>query len=94
MKIFLDDEREAPDGWYLVRDANEALMLILSGNVEIISLDHDLGNDPYTGYWLLNRIEERIAAGETIETKFVVHSANPVGRQNMQRAIVSIERLR
>jgi len=44
MKLFLDDVRDPPSsGWTVVRTAEEAKPMLLSGLVEEASLDHDLG---------------------------------------------------
>lgn len=51
MKVFLDDERDAPDGWVKTRWPNEVIALLQAGLVEELSLDHDLGDDERgTGY--------------------------------------------
>ena len=43
MKVFLDDERDAPPGWILIRDPDELIKLIYDGKVLELSLDNDLG---------------------------------------------------
>lgn len=44
MKVFLDDERVPPNHtWVTVRNAESAIKLLELGDVEVISLDHDLG---------------------------------------------------
>lgn len=48
MKLFVDDERPAPEGWVLAENANDAIVELafaeLHGDqIEVISLDHDLG---------------------------------------------------
>ncbi len=48
MKVFLDDIRPAPDGWVLARWPEDVIELMKSGEVEEISLDHDL-SDPFVG---------------------------------------------
>jgi hypothetical protein len=45
MRVFLDNERETPDGWTRVYWPNEAIRLLETGTVEELSLDHDLGDD-------------------------------------------------
>ena len=95
MKIWLDDIRPAPDGWVWVKNYEEAIELICGPeNFDEISLDHDLGDGP-TGYNVVCCIEGLVGAGfwrKKIPV-FHIHSANPVGRKNMQRAIESIERI-
>ncbi len=43
MKLYLDDMREPPAGWTLVRDISAAKLALESGAVTDASLDHDLG---------------------------------------------------
>ncbi len=51
MKVYLDDERETPEGWTRVYWPYEAIELLQTGQVTEISLDHDLGDDNRgTGY--------------------------------------------
>lgn len=98
--IFLDDVRNPPsDHWIVVRTAGAAYEAILKGNKEdremVVSLDHDLGEDIPTGYDLLNWLEKDIATDQSFRPNiaFQIHSANPVGRDNMARAIGAIERM-
>jgi hypothetical protein len=106
MKIFLDDDPRrdswVDDTWTIVRTAGECLDLIAAhtGEVEILSLDHDLGDDPLvgTGYDVVKVLEQLVGTGElkpiVLPHKIEIHSANPVGRKNIQAAINSIERMR
>jgi hypothetical protein len=45
MKVYLDDERQAPDGWVRVFWPDEVIALLQTGAVRELSLDHDLGDD-------------------------------------------------
>jgi hypothetical protein len=94
MKLFLDDVRNPPDNsWTVTRDAHKCIALLKLGKVEVISLDHDLGENTPTGYDVLKWIEKVTALGEFTPPKEIrVHSANPVGRGVMDAAIVSIRR--
>lgn len=99
MKVWLDDVRDAPDGWVHVRTPEEAIELLRSGKVEEISLDHDLGlasdEAERTGYDVLRWLEEAVATGAwTFPLPEIrIHSANPVGKRRMEHAIDSIQRL-
>jgi hypothetical protein len=107
MKIFLDDDpvRDSwvDDTWTIVRTPEDALTLIMRhyGEVEVVSLDHDLGyfiaDVELTGYDVVKTIERLVFLGELRPQglpRFEIHSANSVGRKNMQAAIDSIERMR
>lgn len=94
MKIWLDDMRPMPSGYthhaYSVNQAKDMIkraesLFELGEKIELIDLDHDLGdyaNDGGDGIKLLDWLAER-------ETFYPVrlHTANPVGRNNMQRLI-------
>lgn len=92
MKVWLDDERPAPFGWVRVRWPSEAIWLLKTGNVDELSLDHDLGDDTIgTGYDVLQWLEEQVAVNDFVPpAKISVHSANSSAREKMLRAIKSI----
>ena len=88
--IYLDDLREAPEGYARVKSVNEAISLIESLeiqniDIELIDLDHDLGDfssDGGDAIKLLDWLVER-------KTFYPVtlHTMNVVGRDNMQKII-------
>lgn len=91
MKLWLDDTRMMPDSFtHHALSVNHAKELIVKAEnigekVELISCDHDLGNyanDGGDGIKLLDWLIER-------ETFYPIklHTANPVGRMNMERTI-------
>jgi hypothetical protein len=88
MKLWVDDEREAPDDWVWVKNSRMASALIfnIENNVEEISLDHDLG-DGDTSMPIAKFIEEQAFHGLRKPPKWTVHSANPVGKQNLEAAL-------
>jgi hypothetical protein len=99
VKVWLDDVREAPAGWVRVKTPEETIELLRSGEVAELSLDHDLGLDTedaeLTGYDVLLWLERQVAEERWSfpPPSIRVHSANPIGRSRMERAIASIERL-
>lgn len=94
MKIWLDDERQTPEGWVRVYWPTEAIELLELNEVETISLDHDLGDDDRgTGYDVLVYIEERSFNEPTYKVpNLLLHTMNPVARAKMQRTIDSINK--
>jgi len=96
MKIFLDDVRPTPAGYTCIRDV-EVLKKVFIWNqdkVKEISLDHDLGENVPTGYDFLVWLEEGVAMGAFEQIpELKIHSANPVGRKNMEAAIKSIYKM-
>lgn len=93
MKVFLDDEREAPEGWIRVRWPEEVIALLATGEVDAISLDHDLDDDVRTGYDVLTWIEEAVATRSFVPPTILIHSANAGARPRMLLAVESIHRL-
>ena len=94
MKVYLDDERQTPEGWTRVYWPNEAIELLESGAVTEISLDHDLGDDERgTGYDVVLWIEEAVATRGFRPPRVKVHSANSSARAKMELGIASIRRL-
>jgi hypothetical protein len=87
MRVYLDDTREAPEGWIRTQTPEEVIALLQTGKVEAISLDHDLGvateERERTGYEVLRWLEEQVATGAWSfpVPEIRVHSANPVGWQ-------------
>jgi hypothetical protein len=94
LRVYLDDERPAPQGWLRVHWPSEAIALLQSGQVQEISLDHDLGDDERgTGYDVILWIEEAVALRGFVPPQIHVHSANASAREKMVAGMRSIERL-
>ena len=94
MKLWIDDVRQAPYDYVWLRSTNEALRFIHANykDVEEISLDHDAGEWAHWGGDFINVLKEmqrlsRRKGFDFSHIKFFLHSANPVGVQNM-RAII------
>ncbi len=94
MRVYLDDERPTPVGWTRVYWPGEAIALLETGQVEELSLDHDLGDDARgTGYDVIVWIEEVVALRGFKPPKISVHSANPSARDKMLAGISAVDRL-
>ena len=96
MKLWIDDIREAPRDYAWIKGTNTALRFIRAhaAEIEVIDLDHDAGDYAKEGgdYIGILRELERLTRNPHIKMdfshiKFRLHSANPVGVQNM-RAII------
>jgi hypothetical protein len=98
LKVFLDDERDAPEGWTFVNTPDMVIALLETGMVSHLSLDHDLGDDEGigTGYDVVLWIEEQVFNGEKFENleTITVHSANASAKIKMEQGIESIEVMR
>jgi hypothetical protein len=91
MKVYLDDERETPDGWVRVYWPEEAIELLKTNSVTELSLDHDLGDDEHgTGYDVVLWIEEAVFTKDFLPPKMKVHSANSSARHKMELGINNI----
>ena len=94
IRVYLDDERATPEGWVRVYWPSEAIELLETGQVEELSLDHDLGDDERgTGYDVILWIEAAVALRSFTPPKIFVHSANPPARAKMLSGIRAIETL-
>lgn len=90
MKLWVDDLRPAPAQYVTAKSVNEAIRLILEAEenhveIEVLDLDHDLGDyckDGGDAIKLLDWLAER---GTLYQVR--IHTANPVGRANMERMI-------
>jgi hypothetical protein len=83
MKLWLDDIRNSPEDYTVVRTVSDAIDMINNRSVTEISFDYDLGlTDNKTGMdlviWMIDNLPP-IKWPHTIK----VHSANPVGRKAM-----------
>lgn len=85
MKLWIDDVRVPPDEeWFWAKTVDVAQTLFDARFAEIrtISFDHDMGMD--TTIPLAEWIEERAFLGKITQMPYwFVHSANPVGRENL-----------
>ena len=94
LKVYLDDERQTPSGWKRVYWPDEAIKLLKTGKVSVISLDHDLGDDRRgTGNDVVLWIEEQVATKGFVPPEIRVHSANSSARAKMEQGIRQIKRL-
>jgi len=83
VKLWVDDARQAPEGWERARDLRQAQAYLSAYPVDEVSLDHDLG-DPRrragTGLDLVRWMIDRKVVPETV----TIHSWNPAGARAMQ----------
>lgn len=94
MRLFIDDERNPPSRKWEVARSLEAVVWYLDniGTPLYISFDHDLGDSVPTGYDIAHLLIERSLDGKIDLTKVKqinVHSANPVGAQNIHGLFAS-----
>lgn len=88
MKVYLDDERTTPEGWFRVYWPDEAISLLKTGKVTHLSLDHDLGDDDRgTGYDVVLWLEEQVICNGFTPPEVTVHSANSSASVKMRTGI-------
>ncbi len=94
--LYVDDERPLPDdlcekGWTQSKTFHEAIVKLELIEFEELSLDHDLacfyGYTELTGYHICLWLAQRKQDGLYVPPKIYLHTANPVGRDNMQSVI-------
>lgn len=96
MKIWVDDVRLAPDGYFHCRSVNEVISTIELAEfletlrpdrkiIELINLDHDAGKFTCDGGDYINILNWLEETGRNYPIH--IHSMNPVGVENMKRII-------
>jgi hypothetical protein len=91
--VWLDDSRTMPEGYEVhVKTAEEAIKLLMSGEVSFISLDHDLGDGNGSGSQVALYIEEHAWRGTLNRLAWRLHTANPVGREYMHSCLSNADR--
>ena len=94
INVWLDDVRPMPKEFDVnPQTAQDCIELLKTGNVKRISLDHDLGpEEAGTGYDVAKWIEENAFFKRLAPLEWSIHSDNPVGIQNMKKALESADR--
>lgn len=96
INLYLDDRRDCPEGFVIARNMEEALFYLENENyeVEILSLDHDLGENKETkellptGYDFVKYFCEYGLYAKRI----YIHTDNPPGREAMYKTLLSSQR--
>lgn len=99
MKLWVDDVRPAPDGFFWAKSVNQAKRTIIdteeynnrprmfdiSHPIEVIDIDHDAGEFAGDGGDYIKLLDWLEETGRNYPIR--IHSMNPVGIENM-RAII------
>jgi hypothetical protein len=93
ISLYVDDLRDCPNGFVVARTVDEAIYFLTHYEVDVMSLDHDLGEDADgslmpSGYDLVKYMGEHRLTARTIH----IHTDNPVGRENMYCSLLSFKR--
>ena len=94
MKLWIDDLREAPEGFGWAKSVNDAKYQIVWWEVHcakydeeglFISVDHDAGDYAHDGGDYIKLLDWLEETGRSYPIH--IHSQNPVGVENMRRII-------
>ncbi len=97
MKLWVDDVRPAPIGYFWCKSVNEAKCIIaqygsridfdnnIVDDIELIDIDHDAGNFAQFGGDYIKLLDWLEETGRNYPIR--IHSMNPVGVENMRRII-------
>lgn len=83
INVYLDDIRPCPKGFALARSADECLLLLADCEVDVLSLDYELGYGQPNGSAVVRGL---IARGK-FPRRIYVHSSSPSGRALMVRLL-------
>lgn len=93
INLYVDDLRKCPESFIIARNYESAIKYLNEYKIDILSLDHDLGEDNkgnllLTGYDIVKYICEN-----NIEVKKIyIHTDNAVGRENMYETLLAARR--
>lgn len=88
LKIFLDDQRDAPGlDWKQFRKGLELLSFLKTTDqiIECISLDYDLGERDFTGADVAREIVKLVQSGHLPHFELMTHSSNSDGAAEIIR---------
>lgn len=93
INLYVDDLRDCPIGFKIARTAEEAIYILETEKVNILSLDHDLGLDKEgnlmkTGY----DIVKYFCQNSLKVNRIYLHTDNVVGRENMYQTLLAAQR--
>lgn len=95
IRLYLDDRRIEPEGWFRVTTAENCIQLLqdFAGQIEELSLDFDLGertNGEAVAKWL----EEKAFTGAWQFVPWILdcHSDDPDGRKRIMQAFANIRK--
>lgn len=104
MNLYVDDQRPCPPGWVLARTIDRAIELLAAGEVETVSLDHDIVY--HTSVKIRDeRVPIEVEAPETFEAvaryvalmpaderpRVLFHTANAAGEAAMRAILQEAE---
>ncbi|GGH22764.1 hypothetical protein GCM10008013_21410 [Paenibacillus segetis] len=77
--VYMDDVRRCPKGFTLVRSVDECLELLRVAEIDILSLDHDMGPGEKTGTY----VATAIAAEGLYPREIYLHTSSMYDKNKM-----------
>lgn len=77
--VYMDDLRPCPQGFVLARTGEECLLLLQQFQVDLLSMDHDMGWSQLNGF---ETVKEMVRQS-LYPREIYLHSSSPIGRMNM-----------
>lgn len=81
--VYLDDYRTCPEGFVHARNAEECLLLLQECDVDVLSLDYDLGWGQPSGM----DVVRGLIASNRYPKRIYLHTSSDSGRQHMFQAL-------
>lgn len=81
--VFLDDLRACPDGFVWARNVEECILLLQECEVEVLTLDYDLGWGQPTGL----EVARYIVASQRYPRELYLHTSSITGRWSMYQLL-------
>ena len=89
VKIWVDDVRKAPYGYVHLKSVNDFIEWVEAngyGKIDVLDLDHDAGEFQKDGGDYI-KILDYLESLDAKDIQVRIHSANPVGAENMRRIV-------
>jgi len=83
--VYMDDLRKPPKGFALARTTEECLLMLRECEVDILSLDYDMGLDDYSG----DEVAKRIVLEGLFPKAIYLHTSSLWGRREMYEILYS-----
>ena len=95
MKIWLDDDREAPEGWLRAYQIDEVIQHLKTTKVLALDLDHNIGEvgaNARSGRYVLDWLAAQVLVNGFVPPADIkTHSANPWANFRMGQVIEKIQ---
>lgn len=95
MKVFLDDQRDTPEGWVRTYSVADTISLLRTRLVTHLSVDNDLGAGQIEGFKTLDWLEEEVHFDNSFPVpEITIHSSNSSRKVTMKLTADRLEVIR